>query len=91
MYKRLLSPLLGSRCRYHPSCSDYARVAVARHGAGRGSLLAAWRLLRCHPFSAGGIDPVPTDFTFRHRPPAAPTPENPLHEELADSERPPRQ
>ena len=55
LYKRWLSPLFGARCRYHPSCSDYARVAVARHGAARGSLLAAWRLLRCNPASRGGF------------------------------------
>ncbi|MDC8015146.1 membrane protein insertion efficiency factor YidD [Tahibacter soli] len=70
LYKRLLSPLLGARCRYHPSCGDYARIAVARHGALRGGLLAGWRLLRCNPASAGGIDPVPLTFTFR-RPPNA--------------------
>jgi putative membrane protein insertion efficiency factor len=62
LYKRTLSPLLGSRCRYHPSCSDYARIAVARHGAWRGSLLALYRIGRCHPFAAGGIDPVPGRF-----------------------------
>ncbi|MEO8673710.1 MAG: membrane protein insertion efficiency factor YidD [Tahibacter sp.] len=59
LYKRLLSPLLGSRCRYHPSCADYARVAIARHGSLRGSALAGWRLLRCNPFSRGGFDAVP--------------------------------
>jgi uncharacterized protein len=68
VYKRLLSPLLGSRCRFHPSCSDYARIAVARFGAPRGGLLATWRLARCHPFSAGGIDEVPTTFTLRRSP-----------------------
>ncbi|HEY8011189.1 MAG TPA: membrane protein insertion efficiency factor YidD [Rudaea sp.] len=67
LYQRLLSPLLGSRCRFHPSCSSYARVAVARFGAARGGLLAAWRLARCHPFSAGGIDEVPQTFTLRSR------------------------
>ena len=67
LYKRLLSPLFGARCRYHPSCSHYARVAVARHGALRGSVLASWRLLRCNPFSAGGFDYVPTRFTFRRQ------------------------
>ncbi|WP_257385867.1 membrane protein insertion efficiency factor YidD [Tahibacter caeni] len=65
LYKRLLSPLLGERCRYHPSCSQYARIAVTRHGALRGSLLAGWRLLRCNPWSAGGFDYVPLHFTFR--------------------------
>lgn len=67
LYKRFLSPLFGARCRYHPSCSHYARVAVARHGALRGSALAIWRLLRCNPFSAGGFDYVPARFTFRRQ------------------------
>jgi putative membrane protein insertion efficiency factor len=69
LYKRLLSPLLGSRCRFHPSCADYARIAVARFGASRGGLLAIWRLARCNPFSAGGIDEVPATFTLRRSPP----------------------
>lgn len=64
-YQRLFSPLLGSRCRFHPSCSDYARVAVARFGAARGGVLAMWRILRCQPFSEGGIDEVPQTFTLR--------------------------
>lgn len=67
LYKRLLSPVFGARCRYHPSCSHYARIAVARHGALRGSLLASWRLLRCNPLSAGGFDYVPIQFTFRRQ------------------------
>lgn len=61
-YKRWISPLLGSRCRFHPSCSDYAQVAIARYGAWRGSLLAAWRILRCQPLCHGGEDPVPDSF-----------------------------
>jgi putative membrane protein insertion efficiency factor len=63
-YKRWLSPLLGQRCRFHPSCSDYARIAIARFGPMRGSLLAAWRVLRCQPLCAGGHDPVPDQFTL---------------------------
>ncbi len=59
-YKVAVSPLLGSRCRFYPSCSDYAREAIQYHGAARGTYLAAKRLCRCHPFSAGGIDLVPT-------------------------------
>jgi putative membrane protein insertion efficiency factor len=65
IYKRLLSPFFGARCRFHPSCSDYAREAVSRFGAGRGGLLAAWRIARCQPFCAGGFDPVPETFTMR--------------------------
>ncbi len=59
-YKRLVSPLLPPACRYVPSCSEYALEAVERYGALRGSALAAWRLLRCHPFAKGGYDPVPS-------------------------------
>jgi uncharacterized protein len=58
-YKLAVSPLLGNRCRFYPSCSDYAREAIQYHGAARGTYLAAKRLCRCHPFSAGGIDLVP--------------------------------
>jgi putative membrane protein insertion efficiency factor len=58
-YKLAISPLLGNRCRFYPSCSDYARQAIQYHGAARGTYLAAKRLCRCHPFSAGGVDPVP--------------------------------
>lgn len=64
LYKRLLSPLLGQRCRFHPSCSDYARISVVRFGPLRGSLLAIWRILRCQPLCDGGYDPVPKDFHF---------------------------
>jgi putative membrane protein insertion efficiency factor len=58
-YKHWLSPLLPPRCRFWPTCSDYARAAVARRGVVRGGLLAAHRLLRCHPFHPGGIDLPP--------------------------------
>lgn len=58
-YQLLVSPLLGARCRFHPSCSQYALEAVELHGALRGSWLALRRLSRCHPFHAGGYDPVP--------------------------------
>ena len=58
-YKRVISPVLPGRCRFHPSCSDYAREAVERYGALRGVWLAALRLLRCQPFSRGGLDPIP--------------------------------
>ena len=59
LYKFVLSPLLPAACRYQPTCSDYAREAVERHGALRGTVLAARRLARCHPFREGGYDPVP--------------------------------
>ncbi len=55
-YKRWLSPLLPRSCRFSPTCSEYARLAILRHGVVRGSFLAAWRLLRCQPLCAGGID-----------------------------------
>ena len=58
-YQRWLSPALPPRCRFYPSCSAYAAQAVRTHGAGRGTALAGWRVLRCQPFSAGGIDEVP--------------------------------
>jgi hypothetical protein len=58
-YQVCISPYLGAHCRYHPTCSAYARDAIAAHGAGRGSWLALRRLLRCHPLTAGGYDPVP--------------------------------
>ncbi|HZR84812.1 MAG TPA: membrane protein insertion efficiency factor YidD [Candidatus Binatia bacterium] len=58
-YQLLVSPVLGPHCRFAPSCSEYAREAIARHGAARGSWLAVRRLTRCHPFHPGGHDPVP--------------------------------
>lgn len=58
-YQLVVSPWLGDCCRFHPSCSHYALEAVETHGAVRGSLLAVRRVCRCHPFNAGGFDPVP--------------------------------
>jgi len=58
-YRYLLKPWLGNACRFEPSCSQYALDALRRHGAAAGATLAAGRLLRCHPWCEGGLDPVP--------------------------------
>jgi putative membrane protein insertion efficiency factor len=59
VYQLFVSPLLGNHCRFYPSCSQYAREAIARYGALRGGWLAIRRVLRCHPWHPGGVDPVP--------------------------------
>lgn len=75
LYRYLLSPWLGNACRYWPTCSEYAREAIENHGAARGSYLALARLARCHPYGAGGVDPVPARFRWRcWCPEAAPSP-----------------
>jgi putative membrane protein insertion efficiency factor len=68
LYQRLISPALPRRCKYHPTCSAYAVQAIRSYGILRGSVLSAWRLLRCNPFSHGGYDPVAAQTLFR-RPP----------------------
>jgi putative membrane protein insertion efficiency factor len=68
LYRRLISPALGPHCRYHPTCSEYAVEAVRSYGAARGVVLAAWRVLRCNPWSRGGFDPVSDQRLFRPRP-----------------------
>ncbi|MBE0660402.1 MAG: membrane protein insertion efficiency factor YidD [Bryobacteraceae bacterium] len=59
VYKQAVSPVLPPACRFHPTCSEYTLEAVQRHGAARGVWLGLKRLSRCHPFHAGGLDPVP--------------------------------
>jgi putative membrane protein insertion efficiency factor len=70
VYQRLLSPLLRRRCRYYPSCSEYAAQAITKFGILRGLVLAGWRLLRCNPWSRGGFDPVENQRLFKPRAPA---------------------
>lgn len=60
-YRRQISPARPPRCRYIPTCSNYAVIAIQRYGAWKGAGLAIWRVLRCNPFSKGGYDPVPED------------------------------
>jgi putative membrane protein insertion efficiency factor len=67
LYQLLVSPLVGERCRYYPSCSEYAAQAITRFGILRGLVLAGWRLLRCNPWSHGGFDPVENQRLFRPR------------------------
>ena len=69
LYQRLLSPAFGSRCKYYPSCSEYAAQAITRFGILRGLILAGWRLLRCNPWSHGGVDLVEDQRLFKPRQP----------------------
>lgn len=61
-YRKFISPLKPPCCKYYPTCSTYALTALEKHGALKGSVLAAWRLARCNPFSLGGVDHVPDEF-----------------------------
>jgi putative membrane protein insertion efficiency factor len=70
LYQRLISPLTPARCKYHPTCSAYAAEAIRTYGPLRGTVLAAWRVLRCNPLSNGGIDPVAHQRLFHRRPAA---------------------
>ena len=65
IYKKVASPLLGPRCKYYPSCSDYASQAIGRYGILRGLVLAGWRLMRCNPLSRGGVDLVEDQRLFK--------------------------
>jgi len=67
VYQRVISPMLGDVCRYHPSCSRYAVGAISTHGVFKGCVLAARRLLRCTPLHAGGLDPVPPRGAWKPR------------------------
>jgi hypothetical protein len=64
LYQRLISPALPRRCKYEPTCSRYAVQAIKRHGPLRGVVLAAWRVLRCNPWSYGGYDPIEAQRVF---------------------------
>lgn len=68
-YQKFISPMLGNNCRFYPTCSQYAIDALRVHGVLKGSLLAAWRILRCNPFGKGGIDYVPPKGKWRSEPP----------------------
>lgn len=69
VYKKIISPLFPPCCKYHPTCSSYALEALKKHGFIKGGWLAVWRILRCNPWSKGGIDYVPDKFDIlgRHR------------------------
>jgi hypothetical protein len=70
LYQRVFSPAFGSRCKYYPSCSEYAAQSITRFGILRGLILAGWRLLRCNPWSHGGVDLVEDQRLFKPRQPA---------------------
>lgn len=71
-YRRFISPALGQRCRYYPTCSAYAEEAVRELGPLRGTIVAAWRVLRCNPLSKGGLDPLEDRRLFASREPTHP-------------------
>jgi hypothetical protein len=69
IYQKVVSPLFGARCKYYPSCSEYAAQAITKFGILRGLVLAGWRVLRCNPWSHGGVDPVEDQRLFKSRTP----------------------
>lgn len=64
VYKKLISPLFPKSCKYYPTCSEYAMQAYKKHGFIKGTILSAWRILRCNPWSKGGVDKVPEEFNM---------------------------
>ena len=68
LYQRFISPALPRRCKYEPTCSAYAKQALRELGVARGTIVAAWRLARCNPFSHGGYDPIEARSLFRPKP-----------------------
>ena len=89
VYRLVVSPLYGNVCRYYPSCSAYALRAVEVHGAVRGSWLAGRRLLRCHPWTPGGYDPVPGTPEWDEEQALLATPDHPGHRHSPASEATP--
>lgn len=86
VYRRVISPALPARCRYYPSCSAYAEQAIRELGLVRGLILATWRLLRCNPFSLGGVDELADRRLFRRSEHAC-DPDNPTdHQHSASGE-----
>ncbi len=64
-YQKLISPLFPARCKYYPSCSSYCLESYSRHGVIKGTVLSVWRLLRCNPWSLGGVDKVPVRLSYK--------------------------
>ena len=87
-YRRWISPLLGPRCRFLPTCSEYAGQALVEHGALRGSWLAVRRIGRCHPFHPGGLDPVPPARRRSATMAAPPTPGSAVRDRPTPDDRP---
>lgn len=67
VYRKVISPILPPACRFVPTCSEYAIEAIEKFGPIKGSMLASYRILRCNPYSKGGYDPVPDEFTFKRQ------------------------